>query len=316
MGMTGFWQAAFLLHLSASAVLGVVLLLEKAWTPRRDPFRPVRWYAFLLFVFFPYFGAVGAALFYAAVRLGGERFRAGVREEYESYISEKREETLRTTVFADFVRKIRAEVNFEPFTDILRGGEIRLKVRAIEKLAKHPSPESVRLLKEGLKDRSPEVRLHAASSMLSIEAALQEKIDRAIEAARRQGTAKAHAHLGNLYRMYVDAGVMEPTLARYYLTLARDAYRNSLDVDTSQSEVVLAYGRCLVELQEYEQAKKLMDPAMKIWPDEKAMVFLRNEIYFALGIFDGIAESFRRIAPQAAANPREKEVLAFWTQET
>ncbi len=298
------------LHLIASLSLGVAVYRVDEKMGRRDESRALYWYALLLVVFFPLIG-LGAALIIAISRIFGSAFRSGLYKDYENYLEVGKERASVTAVFAGLLRKVRSDVSFEPFVDIMRGDNIRTKERVIEKLSRAISRNSVKLLKEALKDPSAEVRFYAAGALLKLEGSLNERIHLVLKKTRQRGSARDFSNLGDLYRLYDDTGLIEKGLSGHYLSLSCDAYRSSLDIDTNQPDVVVSYAQCLMALKRYEKAKSLLDKAIHIWPRHNEIVFLRSEVYFQLGCLGEVSDILGDVDTDVVDDQR-REILNLW----
>lgn len=298
-------------HLLAVALLAAGWFAWRAGHGRRDRFAPLAVYAILFVAFFPFFGLAAVCLLLPLSGALGAKLRRGVYDEFESYLVERTGQAGGLQTYTHVLRQIRRELSFEPFVDIMAGREVMAKARAIEKLVRNVSRESVKLLKEATQDLSPEVRLQAANALLKMEADINLKIERAMRTAQLQGSAKAFADLGDVYGAFATSGLVPETLERYYLRLSADSYASSIDLQTDQSRVVIQYGRALVALGDLTRAKSLVDQAVGLWALDSDVAFLRNEVYFKLGRFEEVASSMEKVQP-GKLDERRLEVLRFW----
>lgn len=311
-GMKSFLFAASF-HFSGAVLLGVAIWRRRREIPKEDPWQPLFTYGYILTVFFPGFGALFFVL-QCGLFLKGKTLRTGLYEDYESYISRKQQDGGEVREVMNALRQIREEVSFEPLVDILTGTDVRMKQRAIKKLSQKISRESVKLLQEATRDASPEVRLYAAAALLEMEAGINAKIRRASEMTKQKGSPQAYAELADLYSTYVKTGLSEETLAQYYLGLSAEAYEKSLDLDTNQPQVVADYARVLLALRRFDKAKRVMDRFVHLWPENGELVFLREEIYFNLGLYKDVGDLLKN-AGRLAMEGREKEIFDFWTEK-
>lgn len=299
-------------HVMAVGILWACYSLRLSFERHPGDLMPDFFYGLILITFFPVIGLPAALLFFLAVRGFGFTMKSGIFEDYEKYILEKSVVDLTSQSITNLLRYIREEVSFEPLTDIMMGRQIRMKTKAIAKLAQTFSRPHVRLLRAATRDTAPEIRLHAANALLKMENQMHEKIQKALKTAKRLGSPRAHADLGDLCRIYSEIGILNQELSRYYLQMSVEAYRSSLDLETDQPEVIVHYARCLLELGQFERAGVLLERAAEIWPQDAEIVFLRNRAYFHLGKFEGIPDFFR-VLDAKELEGREKEVCAFWT---
>ena len=312
----GSWKKfniAILLHVLAVIFCWLSLYFYQKLNLRKNKWHSINLFSFSIITFFPGIGLIGVILLYGVIGGLGKRLQRHIFEDYEAYILEKSKVDFKDQALYS-LQESRQEVDFEPFIDVLQGTDIRAKSRVIKKLSKTISQENVKLLKAALKDISAEVRLYAAGALVQMEAELNESIQKALETVKRTGTFKSYVDLGDLYRSFVEMGLMERTLAKYYWQLAADAYRNSLDINTNQPEVVIHYSRCLMALGEHGQAKDFVDRALHVWPQQNDLLFLNTSIQFQLGTFDKIHEGLKTINLDEL-DESQKEVVHFWVSD-
>lgn len=304
----------------ASAHLGAVLLFSAAYAGsavRLHSSRQIRGkilYALLMAAFFPGLGAWMALIFFVAARSGAKQVAAASEEEFfgdKKWLSRLALIDEGETP-AHLQRRMRTEIGFRPMIDIIRGQETQAKTKAIFLLSRSMSREHVALLKEALRDGVPEIRLYAASALLKIEAELNRRIQQAKAECERRGNFGDYAQLGDLYATYAGIGIADPSLASYYLGRSAEAFRSSLDIYTEQPDSTLKLSRVLLELRQYDKVRGLLDRAVRVWPGDKEMVFLRNEVYFNLGRFEDIGAYFSGLSPEGLTEA-EKGVTEFWT---
>lgn len=302
------------IHAAAVLLMWCGFYFQNGRRDQRHGFRPVHFFILSFMLFFPAAGLfLGGILYLLAVEMS--RFlKSRIYDQYEEYLHEKSELgafARASSSLALGLRQMRESVGFEPYADIMKGALVKSKLRAIDKLRKQLNKNSVGLLKQAIRDQSPEIRLYAANALLSLDREISEKIQLAREAAEHQGSASAYARLADLYRTYVKTGLAESSLCSKYLQQSVEAYQKSLDIETDQTLTIVSYGRSLVDLGEYEKAKILADRAMRLWPDHSEIVFLCNEIYFHLGLFSQIPVHFQRLNPEVL-DKESKEVVLFW----
>jgi len=299
------------LHLAATASFAGALLIGMAREGRTSS-TAARLYAVFIIGFFPCVGLPAAAFMMACVTGLGKRLKSGLYEDYERYITQEQPGRASAAKFENLLREVRDEVSFEPFIDIIRGYDLRIKVKVIEKLSQEVSRHHVTLLKEAIKDPAPEIRFTAAGALLKAEDEVNRNIDRAMKVARQRGTAQDFADLAGLYRRYAESGLLEERLALYYLSFACDAYQSSLDLNTDQPETFVQYARCLILLGRNERAKETLDRAVRLWPAHAELSFLRAEVCFKSGQIAEVHRSLVAVKPEGLGEA-EKEVLQFWT---
>ncbi|MDD2752288.1 MAG: tetratricopeptide repeat protein [Candidatus Omnitrophica bacterium] len=281
---------------------------------KKDQINAVYFFSLLLIIFFPGFGLIAAIFLVIVVKWFTQRLKSGLYSSYEKYITQKNYSLPFSERPSNVLSRMRSEIGFKPFIDIMRGEELKIKLRVIEKLSRDLKNENVRLLKEAFYDPAADVRLYAAAALLKMDGQVNNEIELMIKKTKSRGAAVDFRQLGLLYQKYVDSGLIEKNLTEYYLVLAVQAYRSCLDIDTDQSSVLLDYVRCLFRLNWHEKAKSALDNAIKAWPDNPEVIFLRNEFYFLMGDFKEIGASFSLASPEGLRQEK-KEVWEFWTNE-
>ncbi len=273
--------------------------------------RPLLFFGMLLSFFFPGLGIFMAILLFVASRKT-DYSKNELYEEYECFLKEREQEDSFTRYYSNAIVELRREVSFESFVDIIKGTDSGIKKRVIDKLSKDISGHSVNLLKEAVRDSSPEVRLCAAGALLRIEENINEKIQLALKTTEQRGAAEDFSHLASLYQMYATIGLMEGTNYDHYMALACDAYKKSLDVETNQPSLMVDYGKCLLALKRYKHANALLTQAVRIWPNHQEINWLLVQSLFYLRSFNRIEEHLKDIACDEL-NDERKRIVEFWS---
>lgn len=304
-----FWMC----HALAVLFFGLYLFQRGQDNLWRDKHLPLAMFGFLLFTFFPGVGFLGFLLLLGYVEYGRSPLGRSIFEEYEDYISENPEESLRIETALNVIRQFRFEVGFEPFVDILLGDKVSFKATVIRKLSENVNSANLRLLQIALRDAHPEIRLYAAGALMKIEARLNEQIQKAGIRVKENGTFKEYSELGDLYRLYATVNRSGDILWKYYLQQSAEAYQRSIDINANQPLVITYYCQALLELGEFERAQKTIENAFKIWPENPYIVYLCNEVYFQLGDFRDIPWRFSEMAPMEM-DEKKLAVLDFWKE--
>jgi len=235
-------------------------------------------------------------------------------KDYEDFIEENNVEKTSIAHYKNILHELRNEVSFEPFIDIIKGQNNLTKEKVIEKLSNNISANSVRILKIAISDPSGGVRLSAANGLLKIEEVINGKIQLAVKMTKERGSAKDFSDLGDIYRMYANIGLMEASSYNHYMNLTCQAYKQSLDIDTNQVDVVIHYAQSLISIKDYEKANRLLDHAIKTWPDNNDIILLRAESCFHLHKINEIKESLYDLTLESLS-PDQRVVAEYWTQK-
>jgi len=301
------------LHFFAITLLGLGLYLYERLQSRKDRLRAVRLYCFFLIIFFPVLGLFFSGIVYFLVRFSQRNFKTHL-EEIDDEIGREsgdREVTGRSSI--NIQKKFHQEVSFESFVDIMADAHVTVKAKAIEKLSQRLNQDSIKLLKKAVRDPIADIRLYASGVLLRIENQFNKKIQKAVLTSRTQGSAKSFSHLAGLYWDYATIGILDHVLSKYYLGLSIEAYRMALKLDGEQSRTVVQYTRCLIELKEFDKARIAVEGALKKWPENADIIFLRGEIDFKSARFKRIPTHFRSIHEPDGLSEEQKQILEFWT---
>ncbi|MEI7999045.1 MAG: tetratricopeptide repeat protein [Candidatus Omnitrophota bacterium] len=306
----GSLLSALLLHLGASLLLAVGFIKFKKNAKQKE-LRAVYFFGLMLVVFFPCFGLPMGILVIVWVRRG-QKSHLGIYEEYEEYIEHVGGKDTYGSLYLRQLDKLRGDIGFESYIDIIKGDNDNIKQRVIEKLSRNATVHSVKLLKMALSDLSPEVRLGAANALLKIEKTINDKIQTALNMTKQRGVAQDYTNLGGQYRGYAFIGLMEKKSSDHYMLLACQAYQQSLDLDTNQASVIKDYAEILLAVGDYEKAQKFLDNGIQIWPDDWQMHLLRAETYFLRRRFECVEGALYGMTSQDLS-PLQVSALKFWS---
>lgn len=309
----GMTSAPILFHFAASILFVFAYILS---IPRRSNYyRPVLFYGLLLILTLPGFGVIAAIMLFALTFVVGTFAKSGVYEEYEKSLIEPDMEAVDVKMETQALRRVRHEVEFESFADVIKGGDVYKKSKVLEKLTKRISSDSIVLLQEATADASAEVRLYAATALLKVEDVINGMIRDAVAKTRQRGLSVDFMLLGDLYKLYSKVGLLEKKVALKFLSLSCDAYRSSLDIDTSQPEVMLHYLQSLIVLGQCEKAQSFLQGIVKIYPNDSRFWFLYASVYYYLNDINQMLEVLSHIKDTDSLTEHEREVVEFWTSE-
>jgi tetratricopeptide (TPR) repeat protein len=297
-------------HLLTTFLAGWALFRYAYTGARKRRMRATVLFGFLLALFVPLIGLLASAFVVATVWVITWRQHLTVYDEYEEYIFSQTEKER----FRDFegVEQIQQEILLEPYINILeRVGSDPRKPLLIDKLSREPTPESVALLRSALKDEAVEVQQFAAAALVRLEDVIQDEIQKGQEAIGQLGRASDYAHLGSLYQRYAGLGLLDTPLARYFLSLAAQAFQVSLEIDFNQPLVYHAYVAVLMELGRVEEAVRILDQAESREVRSTRLLMQRSEVDFRRRDFGRLMRRFQKI-DLSECSPNEREVVEFW----
>jgi len=274
-------------------------------------------YLLITALFFPVIGPLFAFLTSITIYPARKYFKAEIYKKYKENLakaSQDNEYVLEENRSEfEFMRNLREELSFDSFIDIIKGGNTLKKELLINKLASTVTSKNVSLLKLALKDPSQEVRLYASEALIKIESSLYKNIEQQKKKAQEQGTSKDYANLGNAYLKYTQIGIIDEVLLNYYLNLAQDAFRKSLDINTNQPSIFLKYAEILIKTKQYEKAKQALQKAVNLWGEKTEIKVLLGQLLFELKKYKEVQNILQQIDYKLLSG-REKETVKFWKE--
>jgi tetratricopeptide (TPR) repeat protein len=306
----GMWGWAWLVHIFSCFILSGALSVKRSGDLRREAFHTRAAAGVILTIFFPGAGIWAAIAAEAAVRMAGDR-RSGVFEDYEQAVLEHERRGRLLSGSAHLLDHIREEIGFEPLTDIMRGRDAGLKIRAIDRLSRSLKAEHVRLLKNATRDISPEVRLYASSALLKLETQASNRMAEAEDQSRRSMSSESSSDLGRLYFEYSRSGLVDAVVGKHYVELAVKAYREALDREPANADIMTRYAVCLAEAGRAAEALRFSERAAPILKDKKEALLLRSALRFNTAAYASVGEGLERLAAEDLT-PEEREAVEFW----
>jgi len=274
----------------------------------------VLFFALVIHLLFPIISILGFAVLFIASRSLQKMLARDTYRKYKSHIRRKGSIINLKKTPAQELRNIKNEIGFESFIDIIQGRDAWKKKHVVDKLCQNITKNNVKLLKEAISDKSPEVRFYAADALIKIEDYFTENIGNSKDIIETKGHAKDYEDLGKLYYQYASIGLLEIKDAKFYYGLSRDALQNSLDYMTGQPDVILQYIDCMVNLELYSDAERILTGISKIWPDNIEITFAQASIYFYSGHIEKALPIIKSLALEKDLPKEQKEAVAFWTE--
>ncbi len=192
---------------------------------------------------------------------------------------------------------VEEEIQIESLIDIVfYEKDLGLCRDAITKLGRARSAMTVKVLREALNHKIPEIRLYAFHEISDIEQELTQKLNGALSLTERAPRApESWQSLGNSYWAYCELKILDEESHKQYLLLAEKAYRQAFELAPNEGIFSFFLGRALVELENFPEAQKYLEEAKaKLYEPILCLEWLAK-IFFAQRKFKTLKKLVREI---------------------
>jgi len=252
---------AILLHLAAASSLFCVPILN--FESRAGS---IRFYAHLtawLTLFLPAIGLAGSSLTFFWVKMFLKE--KGIVEDHMELTDYSIKEIQSPGSGRNLQVFLQDELSVEPIMDILAGNDEDLKRGAVDLLGRIATPEAVALLRECLTNPSGDCRFYSHTTLARLDETHSRRIReaQALVPSGEGDKAEDLKHLGNVYRVYAESGLIEDETRDHFLKLARDAFSKSHAKNPQDQEIPAILGELSVAVGEYGEAERFFRQALK-----------------------------------------------------
>lgn len=279
---------------------------------------------FVLVLAIPVWGLIGYAGAYAAVHLrrrldseGGDIMTAfadyiAYEPEVESLLKQTPSLLSGSAVMPDRALERRSQV--APLIDIIKTGNAAMKRGAIFSLGKLERKTAVRILREALHHVDKESQFYVAGQLSKIEREISDSIIRNRRRLELEpDNIELRVQLARHCKDYVESGLLEPSVKRYFLrqavenadiVLAQDAAR--VDVALDLADLKRMSGDLVAAVDLYRRVLKLESGSTS------ARVGLAH-CYFSLRDMPNLGTVLRELQSMGSTPPEIENVITFWS---
>ncbi len=186
---------------------------------------PDQAYTFVLYVvlcfFIPVYGAAGCAAIMVYLRRAHGGRLAAQLDDMDTPELSHRPISPPGLGLLTVDQMVRHELSVQPYTDIVRGADRRLKQALIRRILTEWTPNAVTLLKELVADPDYDIRSYASVALTSIENRMSARIQQLRREHRQNpGDASLALRLARSYLDYAGSGLLDAGSTRHYATTA------------------------------------------------------------------------------------------------
>lgn len=239
---------AFAFHLGAACVVSYGF-----WGPWDFRYADDKnWAAmgFVIVLAIPVYGLLGFTGAFAAVHWR-RRFNAAggdVIEQFEKYIAYEPEiesrmrdmPLLPVLAIKEGETELQRMAKVAPLLDIIKTGDIDMKRGAIFSLSRLDTKVAVRILRQALQGIDPASQFYVAGQLSRIEKVLSERIIRTRRRLELEpDNVELKVRLARHNKEYVESGLLEPSVERYFVRQAIEMCEQALAEDPKRVDVLL-----------------------------------------------------------------------------
>jgi len=310
---------AFAFHLGAACVVSYGFW--GPWNFRRAEEKNWAVLGFVMVLAVPVYGLLGYTGAYAAVhwRRKLRLARQGdVMDAFEQHIAYEPsiESTLKSggdVITEGDIGGVDRRSQIAPLIDVIKAGDPELRRGAIFSVSRLSRPTAVRILRESLRDVDPESQFYVAGQLSRIEKEISDQI---IKTRRRleldPTNMELRVQLARYGKEYVESGLLEPSVERYFVAQSVTLANEALDNDPRRLDVLLDLGDLYRHQAQPDKAAEAYRRVIELDPENTTANVGLAHSYFALRDLPrlgAVVEALRA----AGDTPKSLEgVIAFW----
>ena len=312
---------AFAFHLGAACILSYGFW--GAWTFSRAEDKNWAVIGFVLVLTLPVFGLVGYTVAYGLFRFRRRLDLKGpeVLDEFDRYVAYEPEIE---SALRDHPRRPTAGVHDEaqptdvaPLIDILKSGDRDLKRGAIFSVARLDRRTAVKILRESLMDSDREIQFYAAGQLSKIEKDLSEHILRARRRLQVEPDAvDVRAEMGLYCKDYALSGLLDPSVERYFVRQAVEAFEKVLEADPARGDVLMAMADLHRSQGDHAAAVSAYRRALFLDPSSNTARIGMAHSFFAIRDFGNLGSVLEELTMAGEIPEDLGPVIDFWKATT
>ena len=283
-------------------------------------FNELKFYSYLcglMTLFLPLIGILGVTISFLLVKFVLKK--KGYFTTTDDPLENTDEELLLFEDITDTNTLLKEETNIEPILDILNGDDPALKRGAINLLRQIGNKEAIQLLKKSISDSNEEVRFYTSAALKKLNDTYIQHIKKVKEKAEREKPlAFNYQKLGAVYKKYAESGLCDQNARDYYLDLAKEAFIETLSIDSENIETVANLGYVCMEMKNYEDAEKYFKMATNIKPDYADALLWLCQLYYEKWDLKALVENLQEMNPKDFSEVKDQDnkmLLKFWAKK-
>jgi tetratricopeptide (TPR) repeat protein len=279
---------------------------------------PVNWsiLSFLISIAFVSIGMVGMVAINIWIKRA-KRLKLGVYEAYEQYITFEYAEAPKYWREDALIEKMYEEMEVRPLVDVLSEEDYLLRRGAVDIIDRLGKQDAVKILQSGLVDGNVEVRFHVASELSKIETEYSDNILSAQkEVDKNPDSEDSHRILANAYAEYCRSGILDEISRDYYLGLAVEEYKRSLEISPPQINTRITLSQLLLEKGNIQEAEKNLKQVVSEAPDNYQAHIELAKIYYRRRDFQKVSQELKKsksIVPEKTG--LVGEIVSYWSKK-
>lgn len=203
------------------------------------------------------------------------------------------------------------EVDVSPIKELLTGADHALKRGAILSLSRVATSESVALLKGCLADESREIRYYASTALSEMEKSFNDRIFRLVKEVERNPTrTERHIELARSVVEYVDSGLLDPGMVRYFYDIGLRALDKAGMVPGHSGSVEYFSGLILGRKGDRRAAIKMLAKAIELMPADIDARLLMAQLQFEIGALEDASKTLSEAGKAFPMEARIADVAA------
>lgn len=301
---------AYRFHLLACASGGMGVALYSRFYPFSNLRAPLL-FSWLLALALPLLGYLSGGMVVIIYFVGSRVWRSGLLHAYSDYIFKDLVYNMIRRERERPASQILQESRLESFVNVMRRtADPEHKALVLEKLVRHSSPQTIKLVREALSDEAMDVRFQAGAALMRLEDEMLTSIHRLrFEAASLQ-QGQAYYRLGEALRGYIVSTIPPHLEIEPLLDEAEGAYQKALELKPNTSAYSAGLARIQILRGRLDEAKALL----KEQPCEGEVGYLLGEITYLQRRYGELANLLQSF-DESGLSEAQREVVAFWKLE-
>lgn len=213
------------------------------------------------------------------------------------------------------------EINFTKQVNLMSGideliySSNKRKKESIVDLMNNEAASKIKILKQALHDRDPEVVHYASMVLVSAEEEYEKKIAE-LESKYKQGRDPVVlTALSDIYRRYIDSGLLEGETLDIFLNDYLKLLLESEKTADGNCELLLAIADVYTRLHSYDKAVEILQRLNREFPEEPKVYLSSMKLYYDMHNYREVSKVAKKIKELdlGVELPEEyRKVASYW----